>query len=115
MHIIDATQAEAAASKITDIHQINEILVDKMFVAYTSDDYLTSEIQFVHDLTVLLIVGSQWCRKKRHPLLNFVIVIKNKGKKVLLAAGDTFRAGAIDQLKIWAERVKSRYCNRKRK
>ena len=57
MHIIDATQAEAAASKITDIHQINEILVDKMFVAYTSDDYLTSEIQFVHDLTVLLIVG----------------------------------------------------------
>ena len=57
MHIIDATQAEAAALKITDIHQINEILVDKMFVAYTSDDYLTSEIQFVHDLTVLLIVG----------------------------------------------------------
>ncbi|CCZ84736.1 signal recognition particle receptor FtsY [Firmicutes bacterium CAG:631] len=105
MHIIDATQAEAAASKITDIHQINEILVDKMFVAYTSDDYLTSEIQFVHDLTVLLIVGVNGVGKTTS-IAKLCNRYKKQGKKVLLAAGDTFRAGAIDQLKIWAERVK---------
>lgn len=104
MHIIDATQAEAAASKITDIHQINEILVDKMFVAYTSDDYLTSEIQFVHDLTVLLIVGVNGVGKTTS-IAKLCNRYKKQGKKVLLAAGDTFRAGAIDQLKIWAERV----------
>lgn len=105
MHIIDATQAEANASKITDIHQINEILVDKMFVAYTSDDYLTSEIQFVHDLTVLLIVGVNGVGKTTS-IAKLCNRYKKQGKKVLLAAGDTFRAGAIDQLKIWAERVK---------
>ncbi len=105
MHIIDATQAEAAALKITDIHQINEILVDKMFVAYTSDDYLTSEIQFVHDLTVLLIVGVNGVGKTTS-IAKLCNRYKKQGKKVLLAAGDTFRAGAIDQLKIWAERVK---------
>ncbi len=105
MHIIDATQAEAAASKITDIHQINEILVDKMFVAYTSDDYLTSEIQFIHDLTVLLIVGVNGVGKTTS-IAKLCNRYKKQGKKVLLAAGDTFRAGAIDQLKIWAERVK---------
>ena len=105
MHIIDATQAEAAASKITDIHQINEILVDKMFVAYTSDDYLTSEIQFVHDLTVLLIVGVNGVGKTTS-IAKLCNRYKKQGKKFLLAAGDTFRAGAIDQLKIWAERVK---------
>lgn len=105
MHIIDATQAEAGASKITDIHQINEILVDKMFVAYTSDDYLTSEIQFVHDLTVLLIVGVNGVGKTTS-IAKLCNRYKKQGKKVLLAAGDTFRAGAIDQLKIWAERVK---------
>lgn len=105
MHIIDATQAESAASKITDIHQINEILVDKMFVAYTSDDYLTSEIQFVHDLTVLLIVGVNGVGKTTS-IAKLCNRYKKQGKKVLLAAGDTFRAGAIDQLKIWAERVK---------
>lgn len=105
MHIIDATQAEAAALKITDIHQINEILVDKMFVAYTSDDYLTSEIQFVHDLTVLLIVGVNGVGKTTS-IAKLCNRYKKQVKKVLLAAGDTFRAGAIDQLKIWAERVK---------
>lgn len=31
--------------------------------------------------------------------------LKNEGKKVLLAAGDTFRAGAVDQLEIWAKKV----------
>ncbi len=105
MHIIDATQAEAAASKISDINQINEILVDKMFVAYTSDDYLTSEIQFEHDLTVLLIVGVNGVGKTTS-IAKLCNRYKKQGKKVLLAAGDTFRAGAIDQLKIWAERVK---------
>ena len=110
MHIIDATQAEAAASKITDIHQINEILVDKMFVAYTSDDYLTSEIQFVHDLTVLLIVGVNGVGKTTS-IAKLCNRYKKQGKKVLLAAGDTFRAGAVEQLKIWAEHYDLLICD----
>ena len=105
MNIIDATQAEAASAKISDVEQINEILVDKMFVAYTSDDYLTSEIEFKNDLTVLLIVGVNGVGKTTS-IAKLTNRYKKQGKKVLLAAGDTFRAGAIDQLKIWAERVK---------
>jgi fused signal recognition particle receptor len=38
-------------------------------------------------------------------LRNSLIFLKKEGKKVLLAAGDTFRAGAIDQLSIWADKI----------
>ncbi len=104
MNIIDATQAEAAISKTTDIDQINEILVDKMFVAYTSDDMISSEIEFNNDLTVLLIVGVNGVGKTTS-IAKLCNRYKKRNKKVLLAAGDTFRAGAIDQLKIWADRI----------
>lgn len=104
MNIIEATQAEANALKINDVEQINEILVDKMFVAYTSDDLLTSEIEFKDDLTVLLVVGVNGVGKTTS-IAKLCNRYKKQDKKVLLAAGDTFRAGAVEQLKIWADRM----------
>ena len=104
MSIVEATQAEVAVSKVKEIEQINEILVDKMFVSYISDDILSSEIEFKHDLTVLLIVGVNGVGKTTS-IAKLCNRYKKEHKKVLLAAADTFRAGAIDQLKIWAERV----------
>ena len=42
---------------------------------------------------------------KRRPSERWPICLKNEGKNVVLAAGDTFRAGAIEQLEVWGERV----------
>ena len=43
--------------------------------------------------------------EKQQQLVNWPHKFKTEGKKVLLAAGDTFRAGAIEQLEVWGERV----------
>ena len=43
--------------------------------------------------------------EKQQRLVNLPISLKHEGKTVLLAAGDTFRAGAIEQLEVWGESV----------
>ena len=43
--------------------------------------------------------------EKQQQLGNLPHKFKNEGKKVLMAAGDTFRAGAIEQLEVWGESV----------
>ena len=86
--------------------EINEILVDKMFVSYasTGDDIVT-EIQFKDNgPTVLLVVGVNGVGKTT-TIAKLAHRYIKKGKKVLLVAGDTFRAGATEQLTVWANRL----------
>ncbi len=47
----------------------------------------------------------QWCKKTTTIGKLAHRIVHDEGKKVIVAAGDTFRAGAIDQLAVWAERV----------
>src|SRR5690606_35614685 len=54
--------------------------------------------------TVYLVVGVNGVGKTTS-IGKLANRLQRRGKRVLLAAGDTFRAGAIDQLRIWAERV----------
>src|SRR5688500_1465984 len=54
--------------------------------------------------TVVLVVGVNGAGKTTF-IGKLSQYFKNQGKRVLLAAGDTFRAGAIDQLKVWADRT----------
>ncbi|MFZ0545169.1 MAG: signal recognition particle-docking protein FtsY [Candidatus Promineifilaceae bacterium] len=62
------------------------------------------ELEEPRQLTVVLVVGVNGSGKTTTigKLANYY---QNKGRKVILAAGDTFRAAAIDQLKIWGERA----------
>ena len=55
-------------------------------------------------LNVILMVGVNGVGKTT-TIGKLAYRYKMEGKKVMLAAGDTFRAGAIDQLKVWGERV----------
>ena len=55
-------------------------------------------------LTLILIVGVNGSGKTTS-IAKLAKYYKNRGRKVVLAAADTFRAAAIDQLKIWGERV----------
>lgn len=55
-------------------------------------------------MTVILVIGVNGVGKTTS-IAKIANVIKNQGKKVVLAAADTFRAAAIDQLEVWAERV----------
>jgi fused signal recognition particle receptor len=106
LNIIDEVLEESRRDKIIDPTKINELLVDKLFVGYASKGDIVNELTFVNGTpTVLLVVGVNGVGKTTTiaKLANRYI---NKGKKVLLVAADTFRAGAVEQLKVWAERLK---------
>ncbi len=104
--IIDATKKEAMTQNQDDPSQINEILVDKMFVSYASQgEDIKTEIEFVNNgPTVLLVVGVNGVGKTT-TIAKLAYRYIKKGKKVLLVAGDTFRAGATEQLTVWASRL----------
>lgn len=105
LNIVEATKQEAKRKGISEADKINEILVDKMFIAYAREDEINTEINFSDEgLSVILIVGVNGVGKTTS-IAKLCNRYKKMGKKVLLAAGDTFRAGAVSQLKIWADRV----------
>ena len=106
LDIVEVTRNETDQKKITDPKLINEILVDKMFVSYAQQgDSITNEIVFrENEPTVLLVVGVNGVGKTT-TIAKLANRYKNQGKKVLLVAGDTFRAGATEQLSVWASRL----------
>ena len=105
INIVEATREEVKLKGVTDLGQINEILVDKMFIAYANNEVVDTEISFNEDgLTTVLVVGVNGVGKTTS-IAKLCNRYKKNGHKVLLAAADTFRAGAVAQLEIWAERV----------
>lgn len=103
--IINATKAQVKLENITYPKEINDIVIDKIFVSYASSDELESEVNFAKEgPTVILMVGVNGVGKTT-TIAKLTHRYLNMGKKVLLAAGDTFRAGATEQLKVWGERL----------
>lgn len=104
--IIEEVLERSERENITDPKTINEILVDRMFLGYASKGDVQNEINFRNDgPTVLLVVGVNGVGKTT-TIAKLAYRYINKGKKVMLVAADTFRAGAKEQLTIWAERLK---------
>lgn len=105
IEIINATKSQVKLENITDPQTINDIVIDKIFVSYASSDELESEINFAKEgPTVILMVGVNGVGKTT-TIAKLTHRYLKMGKKVLLAAGDTFRAGATEQLKIWGDRL----------
>ncbi len=105
MKIVDEIKTEVRLQGITDPHDINDIIVDKMFVIYANEGYMTNEINYQEDgLTVILMVGVNGAGKTT-TIAKLAHMMLDEGKSVMLVAGDTFRAGAIEQLATWAERL----------
>jgi fused signal recognition particle receptor len=91
--------------KIEKPVELENIIVDKMFELYLKDEIINTNIKYNQDgLTVILFVGVNGTGKTTS-IGKLAYKIKAEGKSVMLAAGDTFRAGAINQLKIFGERV----------
>ncbi|MDP3130833.1 MAG: signal recognition particle-docking protein FtsY [Bacillota bacterium] len=100
-----ALRAEVKKRAITVPRELENIIVDKMFELYLQGQIVDANIPYVEGgLTVILVVGVNGTGKTTS-IGKLAYRIKAEGKKVMLAAADTFRAGAIEQLKIWGERV----------
>ena len=105
MTIIDEIKKEVRLQNIKNPQMINDIIIDKMFVIYANDSYMTTKINYDdQDLTVILMVGVNGAGKTT-TIAKLAHMMLSEGKTVMVAAGDTFRAGAIDQLAVWAERL----------
>lgn len=105
IEIIDDVLKKSKEENLTNPSEINEILVDRMFDGYLSKGNIVNEIKFnANEPTVLLVVGVNGVGKTT-TIAKIANMYKKKGKKVLLVAGDTFRAGAVEQLSVWSERL----------
>ncbi|MCV3753738.1 signal recognition particle-docking protein FtsY [Mycoplasma enhydrae] len=103
--IIEECKKEVRNENIEDPKLISEIIADKLFTIYTSNDILNTQLNIEPNrLNVILVVGVNGSGKTTS-ISKIAHKLINDNKKVLIAAGDTFRAAAVDQLEIWAKKV----------
>lgn len=105
MEIIDRLKRRVKKENITSPSQLKDIIVDEMFIIYVDGDIITSKINYAKEgPTVILFVGVNGAGKTT-TIGKMAYKLKEDGKKVLMVAGDTFRAGAIEQLNEWASKI----------
>ncbi len=107
MDFMDKLKKRVRSENITDTKYLNEVIVDELFIIYVNNESITDKINMASSgPTVILMVGVNGVGKTT-TIAKLAYKYKCEGKKVMLVAGDTFRAGAVDQLKIWADRTDS--------
>ena len=104
MEIIDRLKDKIRKEKINDVELVRPALKEVILEIMTENDDATEEA--LHgEKEVMLVIGVNGVGKTTS-IGKLAAKNKAEGKKVLLAAADTFRAGAIDQLVVWSERAK---------
>jgi fused signal recognition particle receptor len=105
MQLIDELKMEVKRRNIQDSKDVQSVISEKLVEIYREADETSTEINIQENaLTVILFVGVNGVGKTT-TIGKLAHKYKSEGKTVLLAAGDTFRAGAIEQLEVWGERV----------
>ena len=102
LEAVETLRERAKANKITEPEEVKaclrEILVEMLDVGPTA-------LELTDKPAVVLMIGVNGVGKTT-TIGKLANLLKNQGNRVLLAAGDTFRAAAADQLAIWADRAK---------
>ncbi|MDD3383066.1 MAG: signal recognition particle-docking protein FtsY [Bacilli bacterium] len=102
---IDELKSDVRVRNITNAKDLQPIIVDKMFDIYLKGEIVNSNLNYEKNgLSVYLFVGVNGVGKTT-TIAKVAYKLKKEGKKVLIAAGDTFRAGAIEQLEVWAKKA----------
>ena len=103
--IMDAIVEEIKFQRVEDPNLIKEIIVDKLFVYYIQNTNVDFSINIKKNTTNIILVTGANGVGKTTSIAKLAYYYKQQGYKVSLVAADTFRAGAIQQLKIWAEKI----------
>ncbi|MDQ0427800.1 fused signal recognition particle receptor [Planomicrobium stackebrandtii] len=104
IELMDELRYEVQRKNVRDTSNVQSVISEKLVDIYQAGEAETNEINFVDGLTVILVVGVNGVGKTT-TIGKLAHRFKNEGKTVMLAAGDTFRAGAIEQLDVWGQRV----------
>lgn len=104
LKVIDELLNLSREKKISDAEEINELLIDLLFEDYSKKGNSITEVNFDAGTTVLLVVGVNGVGKTT-TIAKIANRYLKEGKSVALVAGDTFRAGATEQLSVWGDRL----------
>ena len=107
LKIIERIESRVAKDKYTGLNELNLLLKEEISLLLSENESLTSndfEIPNSEHPYVIMVVGVNGVGKTT-TIGKLANQFKSKGLNVILGAGDTFRAAAIDQLQIWADRV----------
>jgi len=104
---IERLKSRVKSENITDAKHLEEVIVDELFIIYVEGESVSDKINIQeHPPTVILMVGVNGVGKTT-TIGKLAHKYISDGKKVMLIAGDTFRAGAVPQLEEWAKRTNS--------
>jgi fused signal recognition particle receptor len=101
--LIEMVKQRVRTEKLNEATQVRVALEEEMVSLLTVESRAAAVSNSV-SLYAILVVGVNGSGKTTS-IAKLALGLKNEGKKVILAAADTFRAAAIDQLKRWGERV----------
>lgn len=105
MNFIDQIKDRVKKEKIEDTEDLKEIIVDELFIIYVNNDVIVNKINYAENgPTVILFVGVNGVGKTT-TIGKLAKQLSDNGKKVMMVAGDTFRAGAVEQIEEWGSRV----------
>ena len=103
LKFMDNLKKAIKKNKLSSVDELKEVLLDEFDELYIGKD--REELNYKDGrLNVFLFVGVNGSGKTTS-IAKVAYKYISEGKKVLIAAGDTFRAGAVNQLKVWGERL----------
>ena len=105
MKFIDKLRKRVKEENISDSNILKEIIIDELLIMYVDNSILNSKVKYSDEgPTVILFVGVNGVGKTTS-IGKIASKMKSAGKKVLLVAADTFRAGATEQLVEWGNKI----------
>jgi len=105
MNFVDKLKKRVKEEKIEDAKMLKDVIIDELFIMYVGNNVIDSKIHYKESgPTVVLFVGVNGVGKTT-TIGKIASKLKKEGKKVLLVAADTFRAGAVEQIEEWSKRV----------
>ena len=105
MEFMDRLRDRVKNENITDPEDLKEMIVDELFIIYVNEEVLSTKINFREEgPTVILFIGVNGVGKTT-TIAKLAHKFREEGRKVLMVGADTFRAGAVEQLKEWSHKV----------
>jgi fused signal recognition particle receptor len=108
MRLVEEVRRRAARGEVKTDEDFRRALAEGIEAALRSGQSAVGLLTAGAKPTVILIIGVNGAGKTTF-IGKLATRLRREGKSVMIAAGDTFRAGAIDQLRVWSERTKSEF------
>ena len=105
MKFMEKLRKRVKSENIIDSKDLMDIIIDEMFIIYVDNEIIVNKLNLDNKPSIILFVGVNGVGKTT-TIGKIAKKLSLEGKKVLLVAGDTFRAGAREQLIEWGNKTK---------